>query len=108
MTEAVQALGAPAQDGAPMAPSEPLAGPSTMAKVRPSPSASPPARVIVVAVSSFVETLWAAAVGASLTAVTVIAKVCAALSSSPPPAVPPSSARETVTVAVPLAFAAGV
>ena len=46
--------------------------------------------------------------GASLTAVTVIVKVCVALVSTPPLAVPPSSVIVTVTVAVPLALAAGV
>ena len=46
--------------------------------------------------------------GASLTAVTVIVKVCVALVSTPPLAVPPLSWIVTVTVAVPTAFAAGV
>ncbi len=46
--------------------------------------------------------------GASLTPVIVIVNVCAALVSTPPLAVPPSSCTCTVTVAVPLRFAAGV
>ena len=46
--------------------------------------------------------------GASLTAVTVMVKVWVALVSTPPLAVPPSSWMLTVTVAVPLALAAGV
>src|SRR5262245_25018140 len=46
--------------------------------------------------------------GASLTALTVIVKVCGALVSWPPLAVPPLSCRRTVTVALPFAFAAGV
>ena len=56
-------------------------------------------------------TLWSAPLvklGASFTAVTAIVKVCVALVSSPPLAVPPLSLRETETVAVPFAFAAGV
>ena len=46
--------------------------------------------------------------GASLTAVTLITKVCGAEVSTPPLAVPPLSCRVNVIVAVPLAFAAGV
>ena len=46
--------------------------------------------------------------GASLTAVTVIVKVCGAEVSTPPFAVPPLSLAVTVTVAEPLASAAGV
>ena len=46
--------------------------------------------------------------GASFTAVTVIVKVCEALVSAPLLAVPALSCSCTVTVAVPLAFAAGV
>ena len=45
--------------------------------------------------------------GASLTGVTVMVNVCAALVSTPPLAVPPlSCGKLTVTVAVPLASAA--
>src|SRR5437764_311703 len=47
-------------------------------------------------------------VGASLTAVTLIRKVCAALVSLPPLAVPPLSFRTIVIVELPLAFGAGV
>src|SRR5262245_27317709 len=50
----------------------------------------------------------AADAGASLTAVMVMVKVCAALVSAPPLAVPPSSRRARVMVALPLALAAGV
>src|SRR5437667_6221197 len=46
--------------------------------------------------------------GASLTALTVTANVCAADVSTPPLAVPPLSMSETVMVAEPFAFAAGV
>src|SRR5438270_836767 len=46
--------------------------------------------------------------GASLTEVTVMVKVWAALVSTPPLAVPPLSCSWTVTVAVPLALAASV
>ena len=46
--------------------------------------------------------------GASLTAVTLMTKVCGAEVSTPPFAVPPLSCRVNVIVAVPLAFAAGV
>src|SRR5437667_25447 len=46
--------------------------------------------------------------GASLTAVTVMVKVCGVEVSAPPLAVPPLSERVTVTVAVPFALAAGV
>ncbi len=46
--------------------------------------------------------------GVSLTAATAIVSVWGALVSLPPSAVPPSSWARTVTVAVPLAFAAGV
>ncbi len=56
-------------------------------------------------------TVWSAPLvklGASFTAVTVIVNVCAALVSTPPLAVPPSSWILTVTVAEPLALAAGV
>jgi hypothetical protein len=46
--------------------------------------------------------------GASFIAVTVIVKVCALLVSEPPLATPPSSLSTTVSVAEPLALAAGV
>ena len=46
--------------------------------------------------------------GGSLTALTVIVNVCAPDVSVPPFAVPPSSTRETVTVALPFAFSASV
>ena len=46
--------------------------------------------------------------GASLTAVTVIVKVCGADVSTPPLAVPPLSESVSVIVAVPLALGAGV
>ena len=46
--------------------------------------------------------------GASLTAATVMVKVCGAEVSTPPPAVPPLSESVSVIVAVPLALAAGV
>ena len=46
--------------------------------------------------------------GASLTAVTVMVKVCGADVSTPPFAVPPLSVSCTRDVAVPLALAAGV
>jgi hypothetical protein len=46
--------------------------------------------------------------GAWLTNKTVIVNVCGALVSTPPLAVPPSSCSRTVTVADPLALAAGV
>ena len=49
-----------------------------------------------------------AKLGASLTAVTLMTKVCGAEVSLPPLAVPPLSCARTVTVAVPFAFAAGV
>ena len=49
-----------------------------------------------------------ATLGASLTGLTVILKVCAALVSTPPLAGPPSSLSTTVTVALPLASGAGV
>src|SRR5205814_2169231 len=45
--------------------------------------------------------------GASLTALTVMVKVCGAELSTPPLTVPPSSWRVTVTVALPLASGAG-
>ncbi len=47
-------------------------------------------------------------VGSSLTAVTTMVNVCATERSTPPFAVPPESRTCTVTVAVPLALAAGV
>ena len=78
-----------------------LAGPALMPVAQ-------PATVCAPASSS---TVWSAPfvkLGASLTAVTVIVKVCAALVSTPPLAVPPLSCSVTVTVAVPLALAAGV
>ena len=56
-------------------------------------------------------TVWSAPLvklGASLTAVTVMVKVWVALLSTPPLAVPPSSWMLTVTMAEPLALAAGV
>ena len=56
-------------------------------------------------------TVWSAPLvklGASLTAVTVMVKVWVALVSTPPLAVPPLSWMLTVTVAEPLALAAGV
>jgi hypothetical protein len=46
--------------------------------------------------------------GASLTAVTVMLKVCGAEVFSPPSAVPPLSCRTKVTAALPLASGAGV
>src|SRR5688500_880509 len=46
--------------------------------------------------------------GGSLTAVTVMRKVCGSLASSPPLAMPPVSRNCTVTVALPLALAAGL
>jgi hypothetical protein len=49
---------------------------------------------------------FAAATGASLIGLTVIVNVWLSLESSPPSAVPPLSESETVTVAVPYAFAA--
>jgi len=51
---------------------------------------------------------WAVKTGTSLTAVTLMAKVCGALVSMPPLAVPPSSIRVRVILALPLASAAGV
>ena len=65
------------------------------------------AAVNVSVVSSVPLTPIAASVGASLTAVTVIVKVCAALVSTPGE-VPPLSTAKPVTVATPLALAAGV
>src|SRR5438105_11139973 len=56
-------------------------------------------------------TVWSAPLlklGRSLTGVTVMVKVCAALVSTPPLAVPPSSRISTVTVAMHLALASGV
>ena len=53
-------------------------------------------------------TVWSAPLvklGASLTATTVMVKVCGAEVSTPPFAVPPSSCAVTVTVAVPFALA---
>ena len=58
--------------------------------------------------SAIVVALSAMSVGVSLTAVTVMAKVCAALVFTPPLAVPPSSTATTDTVAEPKALAAGV
>ena len=49
-----------------------------------------------------------AKLGASFTSDTSIVNVCGALVSLPPSASPPSSTASTVTVAVPLASAAGV
>jgi len=46
--------------------------------------------------------------GVSLIAVTLIVKVWLSLVSSPPFKVPPLSLRDTVTVAIPFALAAGV
>ena len=63
----------------PMEPSDPWVGPVPMAKERVSPSASVPARVIVLATSSVAVTDWAWATGASLTELTVIDTVAAAL-----------------------------
>ena len=67
---------------APMAPSVPWVGPVTMLKVRLLPSASEPVRVMTFAVSSFVVTDCTVAVGASLTAVTVIETVAAVADSA--------------------------
>ena len=98
----MQVLGvAPSQLTAPIAPRVPKAGLPVMAKVRPLPSTSPPESVIVLAVSSSVETLWPAAVGASLTAVTESVKDSLALR-------PPGSVTVTVISALPFWFAAGV
>ncbi|MPN60846.1 hypothetical protein SDC9_208579 [bioreactor metagenome] len=47
-------------------------------------------------------------VGASLTVLTVMVKVCVADVSTPPLATPPLSFNVTLTVATPLALAAGV
>ena len=69
------------------------------------PARKPP-RLIFMLVSAV--KLFGCATGASFTGVTVIVKVCAALVSAPPLAVPPLSWIWTVTVAVPLALAAGV
>ncbi len=67
-----------------------------------------PARVVVPLSSLTVGLAPSVKAGASLTAVTVMVKVCARLRSSPPLAVPPLSCTWTVTVAVPLAWPAGV
>ena len=67
-----------------------------------------PAMVWATASSS---TVWSAPLvkdGASFTPVTVMVKVCVAEVSIPPLEVPPLSEMDTVTVAEPLALAAGV
>ena len=58
-----------------MEPSEPWVGPVPMAKERVSPSASVPARVMVLATSSVAETDWAWATGAWFTSDTVMVTV---------------------------------
>ena len=58
--------------------------------------------------SSRVVTVLSAPAGGSLTGSTVIRKVWGALVSTPPLAVPPLSRIRNVTVALPLALAAGV
>jgi hypothetical protein len=76
-----------------MLPSDPFAGLLTIEKVKLSPSASVAERVIVLSVSSFVETACPAARGAAFGGETVIVNICVALVSTPPFAVPPSSVR---------------
>ena len=69
------------------------------------------AQGVTVCAVAFCNTLTSAPLtklGASLTAVTLITKLCVALVSTPPSAVPPLSLMRTVRVAVPLALAAGV
>ena len=77
------------------------AGPALMAVAQPAALCAP--------VSS--ATVWSAPfvkLGASLTATTVILKLCGAEASMPPLASPPESCRTTVKLASPLASAAGV
>src|SRR3954469_23596480 len=78
-------------------------------------SAGPPLISVAHAVTVCAPLSWVAdwlaplvKLGASLTAVTVTVKVCVALVSMPPLATPPLSCSCTVTVAEPLALAAGV
>ena len=90
-----------AQTGVPMVPRVPKAGLPVTAKVRAPPSTSLAERVIVVAVSSLVETLWPLATGASLTAVTVMVTVAAGEVSVP-------SLTAKVKLSEPLKLAFGV
>ena len=69
------------------------------------------AQGLTVCAPAFSNTLWfgpEVKLGASLTAVTVIVRVCGAEVSTPPKAVPPLSCSTTASVAVPLALGAVV
>ena len=61
----------------------PWLGPDTIKKVKLSPSTSLPDRAIVLALSSFVLTLWLPAAGASLTGSIVMLTVAGAESEKP-------------------------
>jgi len=77
------------------------AGPAEMAVTKPVTVWAPESSSVI----------WSAPtvkLGTSLTAGTLIVKVCTAEVSTPPLAVPPSSCSATETVALPLALAAGV
>src|SRR5262245_51555956 len=71
----------------------------------------PVAQPLTVCAPASSSTVWSAPLvklGASLTALTVMTKLCVGLESTPPLAVPPLSFATSVLVAVPLAFAAEV
>ncbi len=79
--------------------------------VPPSPSLMAVAQGFTVCAPASSFTVWSGPLvklGASLTGVTVMVKLCAVEVSTPPLAVPPLSCSTSVIVAVPLALAAGV